>query len=303
MLTDRAPLVQAPVAEGRRRYQTSPLLGGIELLTADYRRHVFPSHAQDTVVLGLVARGRIEVLSHGRSMSVTEGNVLFIPAGVVHEAHATSDAPWTYRALYLTPAQWRVVCANAGLPIVGRSACVLRDDVIHRSLGALHARLSQSVETEHSCLAHLGALAIEVGAEEELEDASSATVACELVRVRQALDAHLGRRFSLSDMARLAGLSRFHFLRAFARAYGVTPYAYSINRRVMMARRLLIEGRPISMAAIEAGFADQAHLTRVFLRTIGVTPGEFRRAFRSPATRQNRRSAFRNARWHVPTST
>jgi AraC-like DNA-binding protein len=292
MLTDRAPLVDAPVAEGTRRYQTSPLLGGIELLTADYRRHVFPPHAQDTVVLGLVARGRIEVLSHGRSMVVTEGNVLFIPAGVVHEAHATSDDPWTYRALYLTSAQWKDVCATAGVPVVGRTARVLRDDVIHRSLRALHARLSQSIETEHSCLARLGALAIEVGAEEESErDRSSAKVARELVRVRQVLDADIGRRISLSDMARLAGLSRFHFLRAFARAYGVTPYAYSINRRVMMARRLLIEGRPISMAALEAGFADQAHLTRVFLRTIGVTPGEFRRAFRLPATRQNRRSA------------
>lgn len=84
-------------------------------------------------------------------------------------------------------------------------------------------------------------------------------------------------------------MSRFHFLRAFTRAFGVTPYAYTIDRRVLNARRLLSEGTPISMAALEAGFADQAHLTQVFLKTIGVTPGEFRRAFLLPEQRSGRR--------------
>lgn len=270
----------ASVPEGMRRYQTSPLLGGLELLTADYRRQVFPPHTQDTVVLGLVERGRIEVLSGSAYMSVTEGDVLFIPAGAVHEAHATTDDPWTYRALYLSPLQWNNVCAVAGLEKVGRAARVLSHELPHTTLTGLHARLSESRATESDCVASLSVLAAHLATEEELErEPDNHGVVCELERVRWVLDAELGRRVSLTEMARLAGLSRFHFLRAFTRAYGVTPYAYSINRRVMTARRLLVEGVPISMAALEAGFADQAHLTRIFLRTIGVTPGEFRRAF------------------------
>ena len=283
---------ESAVPEGARRYQSSPLLGGIELLTADYRRHVFPPHAQDTVVLGLVERGQIEVASRGISMTVAEGDVLFIPVGVVHEAHSTADDSWTYRALYLSPAQWDDVCASAGLGEVGAAARVLSDRAAHALLGGLHARLSESRETENVCRSRLGAIARLVSAEERVEDPHPA-IAEKLDRVRGILDHEPGRRLSLSDMARQAGLSRFHFLRAFTRAFGVTPYAYAINRRVLNARRLLAQGRPISMAALEAGFADQAHLTRVFLKTIGVTPGEFRRAFLLPDQRSRHRHSMR----------
>ncbi len=284
---------ESAIPEGARRYQTSPLLGGIELLTADYRRHVFPPHAQDTVVLGLVERGQIEVASRAISRTVAEGDVLFIPAGVVHEAHSTSDDPWTYRALYLSSAQWDDVCASAGLGEVGAAARVLSDGAAHALLAGLHARLSESRETEVVCRSQLGAIARLVHAEERVAGEPHPAVAEKLDRVRGMLDQELGPRLSLSDMARQAGLSRFHFLRAFTRAFGVTPYAYAINRRVLDARRLLAQGRPISMAALEAGFADQAHLTRVFLKTIGVTPGEFQRAFRLPAQRSRPRHSLR----------
>lgn len=266
--------------EGTRRYQRSPLFGGIELLTADYRRHVFPPHAQDTVVIGLVERGRIKVHSGGQTMRVGEDDVLFIPSGVVHEAHSSCDERWTYRALYLVPAQWASVCAAVGLADVGRVAHALRNHLLQRSLRRLHARIAASEASEPRCARVLGAVAEAVAAAESSERSpGDHEVASAIERVRLALDSAIGRRVSLTEMARLAGLSRFHFLRAFTRAYGVTPYAYSINQRVMAARRLLIEGHPISMAALESGFADQAHLTRIFLRTVGVTPGEYRRAF------------------------
>lgn len=271
--------------EGTRRYQRSPLFGGIELLTADYRRHVFPPHAQDTVVIGVVEQGQIEVQSGGHTLTVAEDDVLVIPSGVVHGAHSASDERWTYRALYLLPSQWASIAEAIGLRGVGHAAHALRCPNLQRSLRLLHARLSESRAGESNCRHVLGAVAEEVAAvEASHEDPLAREVASAIERVRLALDAAVGRRVSLSEMARLAGLSRFHFLRAFTRAYGVTPYAYSVNQRVMAARRLLVRGRPISMAALEAGFADQAHLTRVFLRTVGVTPGEYRRAFVRHAT-------------------
>lgn len=271
--------------EGTRRYQRSLLFGGIELLTADYRRHVFPLHAQDTVVIGVVEQGQIDVQSGGRTLTVAEDDVLVIPSGVVHGAHSSSDERWTYRALYLTPSQWANIAEAIGLRGVGHAAHALRCPILQRSLRRLHVRISESHVGESSCRQVLGAVAQEVAAAEAWnEDPLACEVAGAIERVRLALDAAVGRRVSLSEMARMAGLSRFHFLRAFTRAYGVTPYAYSVNQRVMAARQLLVRGRPISMAALEAGFADQAHLTRVFLRTVGVTPGEYRRAFVRRAT-------------------
>lgn len=275
------------VREGARRYQRSPLLGGIELLSAEYRRHVFPPHAHDTVVIGLVEQGCIDVQSGGRTMTVTEHDVLVIPGGVVHAAHSSADERWTYRALYLARTQWASITEAIGIREAGHAAHALRSPPLQRSLRLLHGRISESRAAESSCRHVLSAVAEEVAeAEGSNADPQGRAVASAIEQVRVSLDAAVGRRVSLSEMARMAGLSRFHFLRAFTRAYGVTPYAYSVNQRVMAARRLLVEGHPISMAALEVGFADQAHLTRIFLRTVGVTPGEYRRAFVRRATRE-----------------
>jgi AraC-like DNA-binding protein len=56
---------------------------------------------------------------------------------------------------------------------------------------------------------------------------------------------------------------------------GLTPHAYQDQLRVRRAKQLLDREVPIAQAAVEAGFYDQAHLTRHFKRVMGVTPGRY----------------------------
>jgi AraC-like DNA-binding protein len=79
----------------------------------------------------------------------------------------------------------------------------------------------------------------------------------------------------LAELAELSGVSRFQLLRGFACEVGATPHAYLVQRRVGLARQLLAAGQSIVDAAINAGFADQSHMTRAFVRQFGVTPGRY----------------------------
>lgn len=83
---------------------------------------------------------------------------------------------------------------------------------------------------------------------------------------------------SLADLAGASGLSRFQVLRAFSRATGMTPHAYQMQRRLLLARRLLRQGMTLADAAAAAGFADQSHMTRLFSRAYGVSPGRYAQA-------------------------
>src|SRR2546426_4351702 len=85
---------------------------------------------------------------------------------------------------------------------------------------------------------------------------------------------------SLADLARLTGLSRYQVLRRFERAYGLPPHAWLLRRRAERARVLIRDGCTLAAAALETGFADQSHMTRVFARQFGFTPGAWRRAAR-----------------------
>ena len=64
------------------------------------------------------------------------------------------------------------------------------------------------------------------------------------------------------------------------RATGMSPHAYQRQARVRRACALIRLGQPLADVAAAAGFADQAHLTRVFRRVVGVTPGVYAEAFR-----------------------
>ena len=274
MLLDRTPLRPRAV----RRWAVSPLLGGVELLTAVYDAHVFAPHAQDTLVLGLVESGRIAVRCEGRTLEVGPGDVLVIAPGVIHGAHSVRNEPWRYRALYLSPAQWRRLAGPAADPhalLVG-GASVLRDAEVARLLARTHEELGDAPAGD----ALPGRLGAAVRACTSALDAAGRelSLSARLDRVRAHIDQHLDRRVSLDELARVAGMSRFALVRAFSGALGVSPYAYSLQRRLDAARRLLAAGTSISQAANQLGFADQSHLTRWFLRVVGVTPGEYLRA-------------------------
>ncbi len=77
-----------------------------------------------------------------------------------------------------------------------------------------------------------------------------------------------------------------HFARTFRAAHGVSVGAYVHRLRAeYAARELARTSTPIAAIASAAGFADQAHLTRVFRRLTGATPARFRASFRDATLR------------------
>jgi AraC family transcriptional regulator len=98
-----------------------------------------------------------------------------------------------------------------------------------------------------------------------------------LGRVIDFIEDNLGRELSLEELARVACLSPFHFVRAFKSAVGRTPHRYLVDRRVARARGLLHAGDlPLSQVGDLCGFASQAHFTSAFKRVVGTTPGAYR---------------------------
>jgi AraC-like DNA-binding protein len=102
-----------------------------------------------------------------------------------------------------------------------------------------------------------------------------------LRRVQEYVEAHLNESIELEELAAIAGLSMYHFARAFKTSAGVPPHSYLLRQRVDRARDLLISTEiPVADIAIATGFADQSHLARHFRQYIGVSPGAFRRSNR-----------------------
>jgi AraC family transcriptional regulator len=99
------------------------------------------------------------------------------------------------------------------------------------------------------------------------------------VRVLDYIEHHLGDAISLEDLARVAGVSRFHFARQFRARTGESPMSYLMRTRVERSKTRLRDSRTrvIDIAA-EFGFADQSHFGRTFRRLVGMPPSAYARA-------------------------
>jgi AraC family transcriptional regulator len=92
------------------------------------------------------------------------------------------------------------------------------------------------------------------------------------------VEEQMGRHpLTLNELATVAGLSPFHFSRAFKAATGCPPHRYVVERRIERAKELIRKGGlGLAEIAQATGFADQAHFSSVFRRATGTTPGRFR---------------------------
>ena len=93
--------------------------------------------------------------------------------------------------------------------------------------------------------------------------------------VENLLRDHFREGISLETLGARCGLSRFHLVRAFRRAFDMTPHAFQMALRIDDSKRLLRSGVPIAEAALETGFYDQSHFTRVFREICGGTPAHY----------------------------
>ena len=104
-------------------------------------------------------------------------------------------------------------------------------------------------------------------------------------RVLDYVDANLAQDIALADLARVAGLAASHFSHSFRVTFGYAPYQYVLRERAHRARRLLeTERMPLAEVALAAGFANQAHLTTLFKRVVGVTPAVYRASCATPTS-------------------
>jgi AraC family transcriptional regulator len=112
----------------------------------------------------------------------------------------------------------------------------------------------------------------------QLKPVSGGLTGPQLRRIKEFVDVNISKEIGISELASLVGLSQFHFIRAFKKTVGLSPYQYNLSKRVSIAKELLSK-RDLSIAdvALAVGFSDSSQLNRAFLKLIGVTPTAFRR--------------------------
>lgn len=93
------------------------------------------------------------------------------------------------------------------------------------------------------------------------------------------IDANLDTPITTDALARVVRLSSSHFMRAFKVSFGYSPHRYLVRRRIERAQGLMLTtDAPLGQIALDCGLADQSHLAKLFHKSVGETPGAWRRS-------------------------
>jgi AraC-like DNA-binding protein len=250
---------------------------GIEVMTL-LTNHHFPRHSHDQFAIGVITFGAQRSWSGIGSVQASTGDVITANPGEIHDGIPLDGNVRGWRMIYFDPGLVRREIEEEIVGGVEIARPVVRDPFLARTFThlfeCLKAPKSDPLATEENLLRCLIYLLRRHGTARPSSRGASPCV----MKAIQLLDSAPEMSFSLAELAELTGVSRFRLLRGFAREIGTTPHAYLVQRRVRLARQLLAAGQTPAQAAIQAGFADQSHMTRVFVRQLGITPARYRAA-------------------------
>lgn len=233
----------------------------------------FARHTHDQFGIGVIDRGAQTSHSGRGAVSVQAGDIITVNPAEVHDGLPVDAAGRSWRMLYFDPT---LVAKYSQRP--GSEFCwpTLRDPRLTATFQSLFAAMISpkpelyALSAEASLLTLFAALC---------DRPAKRNFAANITAAKQRLQDDPAAPISIADLASLSGLGPFHFLRSFSAATGLTPHAYQIQCRLHLARQLISQKTPLAEAAVTAGFADQSHLTRLFRRSFGLTPGSYARVF------------------------
>ncbi|WP_233834305.1 AraC family transcriptional regulator [Paraburkholderia sp. ZP32-5] len=261
-------------------------IAGVEATVAD-TAHSFPRHSHDRFGVGVIVSGGHRSASGRGVVEARAHDAIMVNPGEVHDGSPLDERGRAWRMLYFEPS----IVASVGAELTDTVArdIELTQPVVHDPLltrlferlfavSVLAPCLPDDLMTEEallSLLAHLVRVHATKSARARVTAANGP-----IARARARIDDDPAAALSLADLAAEAGVSRFQLLRAFAQQTGLPPHAYRMQRRVSLARRSIASGATLADAAAVAGFADQSHMTRAFVRLLGVTPANYATAIR-----------------------
>jgi AraC-like DNA-binding protein len=253
------------------RFWRDKALPGVEARSSTYTSNAFRTHTHRACLVSLVDNGRTRFTLEGQTRIVQAGQMAVIEAGRRHSCIPVAGSGFSYRVLAVSPG-WLAGAAPEAQRPPRFASPGLDDPELFAALAELPRPLCRAAHAtdKRLLMACLRNLCPPRRAVRRRRSDCKPRGGAARRHKRSAPN-----RGALGELARGAGLSPHHFLRVFKAETGLPPHAFQIQQAIEHAKTLLAEGAPISQAALDAGFADQSHFSRLFRAFTGAITGQY----------------------------
>ena len=260
-----------PVAKVRR---PQALLNS-ELIYAEFSDHQFAPHEHTTWTIGWVVDGANDFRCERQSYCAPAGTLCVVnPA----EVHTGGGKQMSYWCLMPSTELMHLAFPDTDPGALCSAPAVVDDPVALKAAYQLFTLPPMDGDLLTPQAGGVVLLRSQLGRSlrDRAEDRSCGPGA--VARATEYLQDNLERQVPLAELSQISGVSAFQLCREFAARLHISPGAFIRSRRVARAQELIRAAEDLSGVAASCGFADQAHMTRLFRTVVGCTPAQWRGA-------------------------
>jgi len=263
----------------RATFRSSPMFGGIDLMSARFVRHSFAPHSHDELMIGVMHAGVKSFRCGSARTYAAPGDLVVVNPGEMHTGERGRGRELAYAALYIpAPALASMLARSRGDGTIIKKTVIDDPDLWHWLDQAQGLAMAghDTAGAEEAMICGISLLFERYGSSQLIQTEASCPKAVD--RAVEFLHARACDHISLEDASRASGVGLFHLIRLFQKHLGLTPYSYLTQVRIAKSRQLLRLGEPVAQVALDVGFADQAHFTKRFKQFTGTTPALYARS-------------------------
>jgi AraC-like DNA-binding protein len=246
----------------------------LERIEAFFTDHAYESHRHDTFAIGRTLTGVQSFHYRGEMKHSLPGMTMVLHPDEKHDGEAGSQDGFRYRMVYVEPATLQEIMKGKPLPFCENG--LSQDPRLFKATDVLLQGIDHHIDVleNQDALYDLATALYEISDKKQRTSHSYDYVAAE--RAREFILASLFENISLDDIEKNVGRDRWSLSRDFRLLFGTSPHRYMTMRRLEVVKSCLMYGESLTQASLIAGFFDQSHMTRHFLKTFGLTPARWR---------------------------
>ena len=257
---------------------------GCERIEAFFSGQAYAPHRHDTYAIGRTVSGVQRFHYNGQVSDGVPGTAIVLHPDELHDGQAGTEYGFQYRMVYLDPALVQQALGGCGpLPFIPGG--VSSDPRLIKAIDGIVGDLSVPMETlQYDDAVYDLAHALQAAASHSGERQVATPDYRAADRARDYIRHSEGCLISLQQLELITGQDRWNLSRDFRTLFGTSPHRYLTMRRLDRAKISITKGMPLAQAALDAGFADQAHFNRHFRSAYGITPARWRTLIKARCT-------------------
>lgn len=245
-------------------YRRISYFDNMELFSSENENDYFPFHYHDFFCVSVITNGT-EILKNTEQEFITPAGCIGITqSNEVHRNCSLNEAGYSYKTIYVNPQLLQYF--NNGKAVLALQR-VIYDKQLFQSLLRLFESNLESIELWENSLKELTRYATSPNQKNLWHTSFSL--------IDEIIDSYPNKPINSGWLCRKFCMSKYHFIREFKKAKGVTPQTYIMLYRLSKAKQMLLENAPLNDIAYLNGFCDPSHFTKSFKKYFGVSPSRY----------------------------